>query len=405
MKIVILQNVRYRHPEGAMSQYHGGVWAEEFRRRGHDATKMVVGDPAHVRPISPLLSVSTMEQRRDPSFWGALGADVVICYCGPDDESVGVVRAIKTGSPKTRVVARIEGNISPRIHRIRNFIHSFPQRYVAARHCPTESFRYEKRNVFAAVARSFAATARELLCDKSRRFVALSEWSDATTFFFDRLVDDAKAYFQAVGRSDLAVKILRSGYPVRSEFRPMAGGGKIAESVVSVANWRHCKDPDLTADAMIVVMRNVPNATYTIIGQRSDRVASRILSAFPEAASRVRVHEHVDNWKIPEFIATAQVFLLCSYKEGVPSVLSEALCCGCSLALAPSPATGAFADYVSSGDGSISPSRDFRDVASTILAEFDLWRNGRRNVDDICNHWNHTRVSSLCDDLLGFLDA
>ena len=94
MKFIILQDIPYRSPEGSLAQYHGIIWAEELRARGHEAVKMVIGDPAEVKPECPLLSVSTIEQRYDSTFWHAQDADCVLYYCGPNKSSLDVIRAI-----------------------------------------------------------------------------------------------------------------------------------------------------------------------------------------------------------------------------------------------------------------------------------------------------------------------
>ena len=225
------------------------------------------------------------------------------------------------------------------------------------------------------------------------------------TFFFPSLVRKAAAFMSEHGRGDLVPKLKHAGYPVRPEFRPAPDGSKTPCSVVSVANWRHVKDPELTADAMSIALENNPDATYSVIGMESDRVARRIIGNAPSVAGRVQSFEHIDNWKIPEFFASAQVFLQCSYKEGIPSVLSEALCCGCSLALAPSPACGAFSDYASNGCGTVAKSRSAHDVADAVSREFEAWRTGARTPSTLADKWNGTRVSSLCDSLIELVSA
>lgn len=402
MKIVILQPVAYRFPEGVMPQYHGAIWAEELQRRGHDATKMVVGDPATTTPVSPLLSLSTMSQRFDPDFWRILGADIVLSYGGFAPIDLRIARAVKTGSPNTQFVARMEALLSPRKRSIRASLAGFPAYYVAARHCPTESFVRQKAPVVPALLRAAAKTARSIFANPAGEFLRLAETADAVTLFFPRLVEEAQSYLRSMGRDDLVRKVHWAGYPVRSEFALSPDRRKRPGQVVSVANWRHVKDPELTADAMAIVLRECPDATYTVVGERSYHVAKRILARFPDAESRVRVMEHVDNHQLPEWMAGSEVFLLCSHKEGIPSVLSEALCCGCSLALAPSPAVGAFRDYLRDGDGTLARSRRPRDMANAIRCELDLWKRKQRNADEIAGRWDRTRVTSLCDDLLGF---
>lgn len=403
MKFIILQDIPYRRPEGALAQYHGAIWAEELRRRGHEATKMVIGDPNAISPKSPLLSLSTSEQRRDPAFWREQDADCVLFYAGPSVGCVDVVRAIKKGSPRTKVVSRIEAYWAPRKQTPRSLVRAFRECYANKRHCPTERFDFEKRAILPALLRTVAATSRLWLRPSGNALIQLVEASDRTTFFFPRLVEETKKFLRESNRPDLLDRIVWSGYPVRPEFRPPEPGGKQPGSVISIANWRHFKDPELTADATSIVLRNDPQASFTVIGQKSDRVANRILASVPDAAPRLHSFDHVDNWRIPELLARAQVFLLCSYREGIPSVLSEALCCGCSLALSAGPAVGAFRDYLDHEDGTQAASRRPRDMADAVLSELAQWRLNNRNSFDISKRWSGTIVSSLCDELIQFV--
>ena len=401
MKFIILQDVPYRRPEGALAQYHGAIWAEELRRRGHEATKMVLGDPHAFVPESPLLSMSTNAQRVDPSFWNNVKADCVLYYANPSTDCVRVVKAIKKGSPATLVISRIEAFWAPTPWPLRRARASFVRRYIEARHCPTERFDFEKRSVPAALARTFAGTIRSLLDSSLKNIVSIVETSDRTTFFFPRLVEEARDFFRLMGRTDLARKIEWCGYPVRSQFQPPPHGKKESGSVISIANWRHVKDPELTADAMVIALRKNRQASYLVVGERSDRVADRIRTTAPDIASRIKAFEHVDNRELPGLLAKSQVFLLCSFKEGISSVLSEALCCGCSLALATGPAVGVFQDYLTSGIGTQSSSRSAADMARATLVELEAWRNGMRNALSISQKWDCTHVSSLCSTLFG----
>ena len=397
MKFIILQDIPYRTPEGALMQYHGAIWAEELRRRGHKATKMVVGDPATFTPESPLLSLSTIAQRQDSGFWSSQKTDCVLYYANPSKDCVRVVRAIKEGSPTTKVVSRIEAFWSPERRTIRSTCESLARHYIEARHCPTELFDQETRPVFPALLRTIAGEAKRLLHNPAKEYLALAEASDITTFFFPRLVDEAQRWLKNHNRDDLAEQVRWAGYPVRPEFHPAPGGSKVPGSVISVANWRHFKDPELTADAMAIVLRNDPNAIYTVIGQKSERVSNRILAAIPEAASRVHAFDHIDNCKIPELLASSQVLLLCSRREGIPSVLSEALCCGCSLALSTGLAVGAFKDYLAFGDGTQARSRCPSDMADAVLRELEEWRKRSRNCTD--ENWKRSSVSALCEQM------
>lgn len=402
MKFIILQDIHYRRPEGALAQYHGAIWAEELRRRGHEATKMVVGDPATTAPESPLLSLSTARQRIDPSFWRDQRADCVLYYANPSADCVRVVRAIKSGSPATRVVSRIEAFWTPERWSVRRACNGFARRYVEARHCPTERFDRETWAVLPAVLRAAAGEAKRMLRNPAEEFLRLADASDATTFFFPKLVDEAKSFLNGRGRPDLAAKVRWAGYPVRPEFQPPANGVKRAHSVISVANWRHFKDPELTADAMALVLSKVPDATFTVVGERSDRVADRIAAACPEVASRVRAFAHADNWALPAWLSESQVFLMCSIREGIPSVLSEALCCGCSLALSTGPAVGSFREYLAGGTGSQAVSRSPEDMAAAVLSEFRLWDCGTRNSDALARQGARSHISALCNGLLSF---
>ena len=405
MKIAILRDNLYSPDEEAWLSINGAVFLEEFRRRNHDAFKLMIDDTGVVVPKSPFLRVSSRLDRISPTFWKELSPDIVLYYGSQSPFCIRTLEAIRSGAPPAFSIFRVEGFLFPERLTPALFWRRFRRNYVCLRHCPTEGWGFEERAPISAFARALAKSVRAFIFSSEAFLLQVARHTDVMTFFFPRLVDEWKAWFHAKGYPHFAEKCKWSGTPVRPSFHPLHEGTKKKASVISIAKWRHFTAPELTAAAMALVLRERPEVSFTIIGTRSDRVSVPLLAAAPETAPRVHVLEYLGNGQLPVFLAENEVFLSCSWREGIPGALSEALCCGCSLALASGPGVESFRDFVSGGDGTQAQERSPRAMADAVERELDLWKSGRRTASTIASKWESTHIGPQCDRLLEWMKA
>ena len=403
MKFIILQDLPYSLPEGPLAQYHGIIWAEELVRRGHEATKMVIGNPDIIKPVCPLLSVSTSKQRTNPAFWRNQRPDFVLYYAPFNKIGIQTLGAIREGWPSAFIVARHQGVFGFPQKTPRVIVDVLRYHFVQRRHCPTEGYeKQQSPRTFAAIY-ALVKTVLGFFSFDKRLLVQMAELSDKVTFQTENCVADAKRLLRS--SPDLADKIDVMGYPIRKSFG-VDPKGKTSKSVISIANWRHFKDPELTADAMALVLSRDPEVTYTIVGRDSNRVADRLLTQCPNAKNNVRVFAQIPNSELPELLSTQQVFLACSWREGYCVALSEALASGCSLVCTSGAALRGFREHVEKGTGIQAKRRTPEAVARCVLNELSEWEKGTRMAGEISERRiRMERVDYLCDRLVSFANS
>jgi glycosyltransferase involved in cell wall biosynthesis len=100
----------------------------------------------------------------------------------------------------------------------------------------------------------------------------------------------------------------------------------LLRNVVVVANLRPEKGHDLLIDAAKTVLQSFPDATFTIVGNGSEREAlvARVKAHGIEHA--VRFLGHQDN--VPARLAEADIFVLPSRSEAFPNAVLEAMASG-----------------------------------------------------------------------------
>lgn len=399
-KAIILQNNPYRLPENRLAEYHGAIFAEEFRRHGVDATKMVLGDPEKDKPISPLLSVSSMNQRLSTKWWQSQAADLVIFYGGQDVKNIPVMRAIKEGLPNSKLILKMDAAYGPLTHSVTDIKKSIAAIYTKTRH------GHWKHGKDGAIPGSFATAAATALIKTAlsqtprsiKKILSLFERADFVSYENASALTEAQHYCISHNRSDLATKIIWVGYPVRRTYlEPRPKIARKPASIISIANWKHAKDLGLHAAALAEVFRRHSTARFTLIGNNSSQLLDMIVSTLPSAAGRIEQINEISNQSLPDYLFRSQVFMLCSFSEGICSAVIEALCAGCSAALSTGIGVPCFTEFVADDCGTQANTRSVADMANAVLSELDLWKLKKRDPNHIRQIWSRTLVPNLCE--------
>jgi glycosyltransferase involved in cell wall biosynthesis len=396
-KAIILQNNLYRVPENRLAEYHGAIFAEEFRRHGVEATKMVLGNPDKDKPLSPLLSVSSMEQRLSPDWWKLQAADLIIFYGGLDLRNLPVMESIKQGLPGAKLILKMDTALGPHVFTTRTMLDHFKRSYIKDRHGHVNRGDHDQNNPIAALFIAMLRTTRIASKKYQNNIHSLFQVPDFISYELDRAIHEAETWTNHYQYTDLRGKFIWLGYPVRAEFAVPRGVARKAASIISVANWKHPKDLDLHAKALAEVMKIHPGASATLIGADSHVLRNMVERRAPTLASRINQIDEVSNRDLPAHLQTSEVFMLCSFTEGVCSAIIEALCCGCSVALSSGLGVPCFGEFASQDCGTQAISRKPSDMANAVLSELAAWRKQARDPEHIRRTWSRTLVPNLCE--------
>jgi glycosyltransferase involved in cell wall biosynthesis len=88
-------------------------------------------------------------------------------------------------------------------------------------------------------------------------------------------------------------------------------------------------------EAMTQVVRTVPDARLTILGEGSQRTALQARIDALDLGNNIRLHGNVEDPL--NYFTQAGTFVLSSHVEGLPNVLVEAMLCGCTPVAANCP--------------------------------------------------------------------
>ena len=356
----------FEKPEQRFTLRDGARFAAYLQERGVRATKLLVGNPDQDRPESPLLRVAGWEQWRDPEWWQHEAFDLVVLYGRPWE----AMAAIRRGSPQTVVGLKMDTGYGVQVS-------PFPSIRAMLRRYPF--YRYvQEYSVF----RTLAHTVGNIVKNSGQRAVQRQKMQLALPHLLlyesPMAMDETAKWCQRHGVPEYIGKLVLAPHPVLETMAYSDEVAKQSHSVVSVAKWTaRYKDARLLVETAVRVLGADPEAIFRIVGQGSRDVKQRIITASSrKVADRVSAVEFVHPSEMHDEMQKAQVYLGTSLCESFGISVAEALCCGCSVALAPGIAVPSYRWFASEGGGTLAKTRYPVDLAQAVKKEFDRWDQG-----------------------------
>jgi glycosyltransferase involved in cell wall biosynthesis len=126
-----------------------------------------------------------------------------------------------------------------------------------------------------------------------------------------------------------------------------------AHRIACLGTWTARKDPETLAAAAVYVMERDPLVEFHVLGAGGDRAS--VLAHLPASLhGRTVVHPRLSQAEVVEVLSLAKVFLFPSLYEGFGMAITEAMACGCAVAVT---ATGFGASIRDGHDGLVCPFR------------------------------------------------
>ncbi|MEG1448059.1 MAG: glycosyltransferase, partial [Oscillospiraceae bacterium] len=124
---------------------------------------------------------------------------------------------------------------------------------------------------------------------------------------------------------NLNIKVIHNGFD-SSYAKPLE---KMPHSLISVGNLKKQKNFDITIKAFHIIKKKYPDATLTIIGDGGVMESLLNLARELSLENSINFCGRQDNKNVLRQMATADVFLLPSTREGFGIVYLEAMASGC----------------------------------------------------------------------------
>ena len=161
------------------------------------------------------------------------------------------------------------------------------------------------------------------------------------------------------------------------------------DRVIAVGRWddEEPKRPRYMMEAIEKYCSDNPSTHFDIFGFVPDFMIAWHRSLRPESQKRIHIHGIVKSPELANFYQRARICLCPSIHEGTHLASAEAICCGCSIVVSPSPFVSAVHWYASAASGTVAEHDTPASFAQALADETALWKTGKRDPISISSHW------------------
>jgi len=159
-------------------------------------------------------------------------------------------------------------------------------------------------------------------------------WAINLSYATTAVCNALKAGLERLGADGKKINVIEHGvdldlfHPLERHAAGRVGTGQNNPVVLSVGHLIERKGHDLAIRAIA----EVPEAQLLIIGSGPEEGKLKALITELGLEERVRLLGQLPQQSLPRFFSTADVFLLCSHREGIANVILESLACGTPVA-------------------------------------------------------------------------
>lgn len=162
--------------------------------------------------------------------------------------------------------------------------------------------------------------------------------------------------------------------------------------IIAVGRWddEEPKRPRYMMQAIELVCQKDVKVTFDIFGHTPGFMHQWHANLPPRFKARITLHGIVPNQKLAEYYQRAQICLCPSIHEGTHLASAEAVCCGCSIVVAPNTSLKAVQWYASENSGTVAQADTPGSYADAILTELQAWQANLRSPEAISATWCKT---------------
>ena len=377
MKLLFPLPILYDGTEYRYLQRDGARFAGYLASKGHCAQKLIVdGGDGFPPPQSPLLMAAPWNQWTSPDFWKDQKADAILLYGGMNPKLEAVASAIKRAGVPVALKMDSANGILPFP---RDLWRLLKTGYHAA---------HQRRGVLPAAIHSLCrqvirATRKDL--PFLRRYLPLF---DIVTAESEYAVENTRRWLLGNNLPDVARRTILLGHPVPDAFRFDNASPRKKRQILAVArDWRNpLKGGALLGEALSRVLNNRPDYAAVVAGEASEELVGRLGAGTHDATSRISTLPLQEAEGMMRQYVESSILALASGSEGMPNVVTEALCCGCSIVFPPE--LKQLAMFSNANCGTMARRRAADSIATSILRECDAWEGGERDPVRISETWS-----------------
>ncbi len=389
MKLLFPLPISYDGTETRYLQRDGARFAQYLVSQGHEAVKIIIDDGSgYPPPKSPILDIATWEQWCSVDYWKDQKADGVLLYGGLNPRLAPVARAIReTGIPLALKLDSANGVLP------------FPKdlwRQIKTGYHSAHQNHNKLESAFRSCARQGIRAVRGTKSLKS--YLALFDWITGESHF---AVENTKTWLIENLLEQLAEHTVFLGHPVPDEFKYDACSPPKRKQIIAVArDWKNpLKGGNLLGQVLTKTLDKHPDYSAVVVGESSDHVKHAAMNLNPAVIGQIWVEPLLDPLAILPRYHESNILVLASGSEGMPNVVTEAACCGCSIVFTPE--LKQLAMFSDNNCGTMARRRNVERMSSALDTEVEAWATGLRDPVSTSKIWSEQlHTSSETDRLI-----
>jgi glycosyltransferase involved in cell wall biosynthesis len=355
-----------------------GLLCKGFQEIGIECKAIMPGPAMDIDQTADLIRTD-YANLEDPEWWASLEADGVVFYGWGSGKYVKIARAIKQAGLIFVTHMDTAGMLG---------ILNGPKEYAGtlwrvshgeANNSLSGACRFLLRSLYGStigLIRNDISRARHL---KEADLIGA-----ITPIAVERIRKVCKIY----GGQALANRVQLLPHPNASYMRYDANIPK-ERLIVAVGRWDDAKvkGTSLLMSTSQIASENDPALHIEIYGQPTESMTQWHNILPDNLRSRIHIKGVVPNTEITQGLQRARVSICTSLREGYHTVSAEAHCCGCSVVGPDVPEIPSMKWFALEPYGSMAK-RDAASLAKAIGEEMTAWDEGRRDPNEISQHWS-----------------
>jgi len=362
--------------EGDFWGRDAGLMATGFLGAGCRATLVAIGNPddslTGVPGLTPELRLASMEAMKTPAFWRQLAPDLVFLFAWTLPRHEGIRRAIRASGIPFIERMDTDGMRSPLLGFRRFFYLSWAQSMSRLKASRRVSWK-----AIPALASACLWTGRSLIGSPW-----LGAYSARIASRIPLVVVESPSAESKI-RKWLALHGLGSGnvrflpHPVAVESLPGVETQSRGKRVIAIGRWKSFqKNPEATLAVAGKFLSLRKDYEFHFIGENPHSI---------QPFERMHFHGLISRQEIGRIAAESRILLALSRYESFHLGAAEALCCGCSVVMAPGIPTAGW--FTGPASGTVATTDSQSSYLEALLKEVDQWESGQRDPLAISKHW------------------
>ena len=368
--------ITYDGNDSRYLQRDGARFAQYLSEQGHIAKKIIISDDSiKGSPSSSLLEAAPLADWHNSAFWAKYDADSVLLYGGFAPRMLAIAKAIRPATPFLALKLDSSLGVTSPFYKpllmIRKKYHILRQ----------------NKSIPISFVFSLLWWIKQSISSKKSFYREYFPLFDLITAENDIAAKNTKKYFNSIGLTTEAEKVIVLPHPVSSAFCLDTSLEKKNQIIVVAGDWSNpLKCGVLLLKTLKITLTKHQDYKAIIIGNNTSKLKAIANSFSQSIRDRIQFLPAMQSDEIAQYYKESKIHIITSGSESGPITASEALSCGCSLIFSKN--LYQLKTIADEGFASISHNRSAATLASALTSEITKWQSQPNYSSDIHNTYS-----------------